>query len=487
MRGMYFDLRSFEFVSDARGEQADAVVGSDRVLTWQALREEACQWAARARAHGIGPDVPVVIHGHKEAAFFVAMAGALLAGAPFVPVDTIYPPERVRRIVEIVRAAAVYDTQADVFRPGAAEPAALAERGLAYVMFTSGSTGDPKGVQIGRESVALLGDWLRDGLALGEAPVFMNQAPFSFDLSMYEVFGTLAAGGTCVLNAREQIAAPQQWLARLAGSGVTVWVSTPSFAHQQLANRDFSPQQLRALRTFLFCGEPLPVALARKLRQRFPEAAILNTYGPTEATVATTALVVDDAVLAEHDPLPVGYAKPASLLYVADDEICIVGDHVMRGYLNRPDLNQAKLFVHHDGRRGFRTGDLGRMREDGLLFCRGRMDDQIKLNGYRIELAEIDAALHALPGVAGGACAVLRRPDGTAARVIGFVAQRTVEQASFQLPAALQQWKAQLTGRLPSYMVPSELVACPDLPVSNNHKIDRKKLLEIYAAIPAAA
>ncbi len=362
----------------------------------------------------------------------------------------------------------------------------LEERGLAYVMFTSGSTGDPKGVQIGRESVGLLGDWMLGSFGLGEAPVFMNQAPFSFDLSMYEVFATLAAGGCCVLNAREQIAAPAAWMARLAEHGVTVWVSTPSFAHQQLANRDFLPASLPKLRTFLFCGEPLPSALARKLRQRFPDAVILNTYGPTEATVATTWIEVTDAVLAAHDPLPVGHAKPDSVLIVDEGEICIVGDHVMRGYLNRPDLNEAKLYTYADGRRAFRTGDLGQMEGDGLLFCRGRMDDQIKLNGYRIELAEIDEALHGLPGVEGGACAVLRRPDGTAVRLIGFVAGAEAEQAPRILaPEALAGWKERLAQRLPPYMVPSELVACPALPMSNNHKIDRKKLVEIYAGIPA--
>lgn len=482
---MRFDLKTFQFVDSARAPDALAVVGADRSLTWAQLRDEATAWADEARAHGAAPDVPVAIYGHKEASFFVAMVGALLVGAPFVPVDTIYPPERLRRIVEIVRAAAVYDAAARGFEPG--EGAELAERGLAYVMFTSGSTGDPKGVQIGRESVGLLGDWMLGSFDLGEAPVFMNQAPFSFDLSMYEVFATLAAGGTCVLNSREQIGAAATWMSRLAQQGVTVWVSTPSFAHQQLANRDFSPATLPTLRTFLFCGEPLPAALAKKLRQRFPDAVILNTYGPTEATVATTWIAITDAVLAAHDPLPVGRAKPDCELRIEDGEICIIGDHVMRGYLNRQDLNEVKLFVAEDGRRGFRTGDLGQLDADGLLFCRGRMDDQIKLNGYRIELAEIDEALHGLPGVEGGACAVLRRPDGTAVRLIGFVAGVAAEQAEASLLAqdALTGWKDKLGQRLPPYMVPSELVACASLPMSNNHKIDRKKLIDIYAAIPA--
>ncbi len=482
---MRFDLSTFQFVDSARAPDALAVVAADRSLTWAQLRDEAVAWADQARAHGVATDVPVAIYGHKEASFFVAMVGALLIGAPFVPVDTIYPPERLRRIVEIVRAAAVYDAAAQGFEP--LDGAELAERGLAYVMFTSGSTGDPKGVQIGRESVGLLGDWMLGSFGLGDAPVFMNQAPFSFDLSMYEVFATLAAGGTCVLNSREQIGAAATWMARLAANGISVWVSTPSFAHQQLANRDFSPATLPTLRTFLFCGEPLPAALAKKLRQRFPDAVILNTYGPTEATVATTWIEVTDAVLAAHDPLPVGYAKPDCELRVQDGEICIVGDHVMRGYLNRQDLNEAKLFVAEDGRRGFRTGDLGQMDADGLLFCRGRMDDQIKLNGYRIELAEIDEALHGLPGVEGGACAVLRRPDGTAVRLIGFVAGAASDQADarFLEADALSGWKDRLAQRLPPYMVPSELVACAALPMSNNHKIDRKKLIDIYAAIPA--
>jgi D-alanine--poly(phosphoribitol) ligase subunit 1 len=492
---MRFDLEEARFVEDTRSDQTAAVVGADRTLTWLEFKRETEAWVALARARGIGPNVPVALRGHKEAAFFVAIAGCLSLRAPFVPVDTIYPADRLQRIVEIVQAAAIYESASGTFTPGVGAIVPMQEHDLAYVMFTSGSTGDPKGVQIGREGPILMVEWMRQCFDLGDAPVFMNQAPFSFDLSMYEVFATLALGGTCVLNSREQIAATAAWMPRLATQGITTWVSTPSFAHQQMLNPLFSQAGLPTLKTFLFCGEPLPAPLAKKLRTRFPDVSIFNTYGPTEATVATTWVRIDDALLAQHPSLPVGYAKPDSRVWVDNGELCISGDHVMRGYLNRPDLNASKLFLDSEGKRAFRTGDLGAEGEGGLLFCRGRMDDQIKLNGYRIELLEIDSALDAMSGVVAGACAVLRRPDGTAVRLIGFIeptrpsggdvadAVAWPVMPGFELPPAVGDWKAALAARLPPYMVPSELVACESMPMSANHKIDRKKLLEIYASL----
>jgi D-alanine--poly(phosphoribitol) ligase subunit 1 len=492
---MRFDLKEARFVHDRHSDQTLAVIGADRSLTWLELERETQAWVDAARARGIGPNVPVALHGHKEAAFFVAIAGCLSLKAPFVPIDTIYPRERRERIVEIVQAATVYETATGTFTPGVDAIVPMQEHDLAYVMFTSGSTGDPKGVQIGREGPILMVQWMRQCFDLGDTPVFMNQAPFSFDLSMYEVFATLALGGTCVLNSREQIAAAGTWMTRLAANGITTWVSTPSFAHQQMLNPMFSQAGLPTLKTFLFCGEPLPAPLAKKLRTRFPDVSILNTYGPTEATVATTWVRVDDALLAQHPSLPVGYAKPDSNVWVDNGELCISGDHVMRGYLNRPDLNAGKLFLDSEGKRAFRTGDLGVQGEDGLLFCRGRMDDQIKLNGYRIELSEIDSALDGMSGVVAGACAVLRRPDGTAVRLIGFIEPVRPTGASvadavgwpvmpgFELPPGVGDWKGALAVRLPPYMVPSELVACESMPMSANHKIDRKKLLEIYASL----
>jgi len=480
---MYFDLTTFSFESCTRAPESLAVAAADRDLSWAQLAAQAGQWVERARAAGLGPDLPVVIRGHKEASFFVGMVGALMLGAPFVPIDTIYPQARMDRIVAIVKPAVIYDAQQDTFCAPAVSGASEIQKGLAYVLFTSGSTGDPKGVQIGRESVALLGQWMTTSFGLGEAPVFMNQAPFRFDLSMYEVFGTLASGGTCVLNDRQAIGTAQ-WLPDMAGRQISVWVSTPSFAHQQLVNRQFNSAGLPALKVFLFCGEPLPRPLALKLRERFPDAVVINTYGPTEATVATTWVVIDDAMLASNQPLPIGHAKPDSLVYVDQGELCIVGDHVMRGYLNRPDLNATRMFTHADGRRGFRTGDLGEQGADGLLYCRGRMDDQIKLNGYRIELSEVDAALGALPGVSAAACAVLRRPDGTPVRLIGFIeATQAATAPTMALPESLADWRTNLAHRLPTYMVPTELVDCPTLPVSSNHKVDRVALLGWYSGL----
>jgi len=472
---MHFDIATGSFADCGSDPGRAAVVGADRTLSWEEFRREVGRWVAEAKGLGIGADIPVVIYGHKEAEFLVAMAGCLSLKAPFVPVDTIYPEERMQRIASIVQAPVIYRTAEAAFRKLGQAALPTVEKDLAYVIFTSGSTGEPKGVQIGREGVMGLVDWMRDCFRMGDAPVYMNQAPFSFDLSMYEVFAFFGIGGTLVLNSREQAAEPEAYLARLARERINVWVSTPSFARQQLLSKQFDGAHLPDLKVFLFCGEVLPHSLAKRLRERFPAAQVLNTYGPTEATVATTWVFIDDAILERYDPLPVGHAKPESVVRVAGDgEIEILGPHVMRGYLNRPELNADKLFLE-SGQRGFRTGDLGEMGEGGLLFCRGRRDEQIKLNGYRIELQEIDKALQKLPGVSGSAVVPLRRPDGSVARLVAYVTM-----PGHGAPAS--DWKERLAASLPPYMVPSELLLAPDLPVSTNGKIDRKALEQAYLA-----
>ena len=471
---MRFDLQTSNFIECGVHPGRPAVIGADQSLDWGEFRRAVVRWMTEARAAGVGPDVPVVVYGHKEAEFPVAMAGCLSLGAPFVPVDEIYPEERLQKIASIIRAPVIYRPATRNFRKLGHAAAPLRERGLAYVIFTSGSTGEPKGVQIGRESVEGLVDWMRESFDLGPAPVFMNQAPFSFDLSMYELFGFLGLGGTLVLNSRDQVADADGYQARLKQHGVTVWVSTPSFAHQQLLDKRFDGAHLPDLRRFLFCGEVLPAKLVRRLRERFPAARILNTYGPTEATVATTWMFIDAAVLDAHDPLPVGHAKPGSVVRVdPSGELEILGPHVMRGYLNQPELNAGKLFLE-GGVRGFRTGDLGEVTAEGLVFCRGRRDDQIKLNGYRIELQEVDEVLQRLPGVARSAVVPLHKSDGSVARLVAFV--------TLDAHADLRDWKERLAQRLPPYMIPSEMLSTADLPVSANGKVDRKALEKDYLA-----
>lgn len=473
---MRFDLRGGDFIECEMEPGRPAVIGEDKTLDWSEFRRAVDRWTAEARGTGIGPDVPVVLYGHKEAEFPVAMAGCLRLGAPFVPVDEIYPEERLQKIASIIRAPVIYRTAQRGFRKlgHAAEP--MRERGLAYVMFTSGSTGEPKGVQIGRESVPGLVDWMRDCFELGDAAVFMNQAPFSFDLSMYELFGFLGLGGTLLLNSRRQVADADSYRERLRQYRASVWVSTPSFAHQQLLDKRFDGAHLPDLTRFLFCGEVLPSKLVRRLRERFPSARILNTYGPTEATVATTWMFIDDAVLDAHDPLPVGRAKPGSVVRAdAAGELVILGSHVMRGYLNQTELNDQKLF-EEGGSRGFRTGDLGEVRTDGLVFCRGRRDDQIKLNGYRIELQEVDKALERIPGVVRSAVVPLHKPDGSVARLVAYVTLDT--------GAEPRGWRERLALHIPSYMLPSEMLSATELPVSANGKVDRKALEQDYLTGP---
>lgn len=479
---MYFDFDTRSFLQCAVLPDAPAVIAHDRSLSWTELEAAVLVWCEKARSLGFGPDTPVVLSGHKESQFMVALVGAMVLGAPFVPVDSVYPEQRLQSILKTLNASVLYDAGLQKFVVfHAAPPTVLEEKNLGYVMFTSGTTGEPKGVQIGWESVQGLIEWMRLDFDLGLNPVFLNHTVFSFDVSLYDVFGALSMGGTILMLDRERAGSALQVAELIRQHEVTTWVSTPSFAQQQLLNPGFVREALPSLRTFLFCGEPLPVPLARSLRQRFPDVSILNTYGPTEATVATTLLKVEEKYLRADALMPIGRAKRDSAVYCEEGELCIAGPHVMRGYLHRPELNSARMFVRN-GQRGFKTGDLGEEDPTGLLYCKGRMDDQIKLNGYRLELLEVDAALASLPGFRAAATVALRRSSGAVGRLIAFVETGTPDTS---LPAELAGWRALLAERLPPYMLPTELLTCERMPVSINHKIDRNELARQYNALSA--
>ncbi|MGQ3671396.1 AMP-binding protein [Xanthobacter sp. TB0136] len=478
---MYFDFERFDFAGTNAGADRPAVIDENGVTDWAALAEAVRRWEEEAVRAGARRDEPMLITGHKETAFLVAIIGCLRLGVPFVPADVLNPPERIARIGEIVRAGLHYDAQGQAFHALDRTAAPLEEKGVAYVMFTSGSTGDPKGVQIGRESLHLFAGWIRDDLKLGPAPVFVDQILFSFDYSLFNWVGSLATGGACVLCGRELIADRAAFLSLLARGHASVWATTASFIRQQFLDPDFDQAHLPDLKVFVFGAESLTPRMAEALWARFPDVRIINSYGPTEATCSTTWVEIDPVLRGKAPvPFPIGRAKPYADVFIEDEEICVAGDHVMRGYVNRPDLNVTRMFMRA-GKRGYRTGDLGRMDEEGLVTFRGRRDDQIKLHGYRIELAEVDAMLATLPGVRAGAAIALKRPDGALVRMIGVVdLNRDGPDGFLPLPEELADWRTLLGARLPHYMVPSELVARCGLPLTQTDKVDRKKLEQLY-------
>jgi D-alanine--poly(phosphoribitol) ligase subunit 1 len=241
---------------------------------------------------------------------------------------------------------------------------------------------------------------------------------------------------------------------------------------------------LPGVRRFLFCGETLAAQTAAHLLDRFPQAQVWNMYGPTEATVATTSVRIDHSILEKYSALPVGRAMPGTEVFVANGtgdvlpenergEIVIAGPNVSPGYLGRPDLT-ATNFFEYCGRRAYRTGDQGRLR-DGLLFFEGRMDSQVKLSGYRIELGDVEANLLGLPAVRDAVVTPVLK-NGAPQSLAAFVVLSNRTPASeFELTQSLRR---QLSERLPVYMVPRKFVFRDSFPMTANGKVDRARLAQ---------
>ena len=446
-----------------------AHVCRDQQLTFRELQEHSDALACHL-VTCVDRGAPIVVHGHKQPAMLVGFLACLKAGNPYVPVDAGLPAARLDKIVRHSRAALVLapgpELDALIARHRGERPDPAAQLRTAenvYIMYTSGSTGEPKGVQITLANLAGFVAWARDVHPLGGARRFLNQAPFSFDLSVMDVYLSLTSGATLYSIDRGMIENPLELRSALAAADVEVWVSTPSFAEMCLADRRFDAAHLPALACFLFCGETLPPSCVRRLHARFPRARVYNLYGPTEATVAVTSVLVDEALLAAFATLPLGAPRPDTRLEIVDGEIVIDGPCVSPGYLHAPELTE-RVFA---GTR-YRTGDAGHL-QDGALMFGGRLDLQVKLSGYRIELEDIATNLEALPAVERAVVLPIEHA-GRCEALAAFVVLRP------GMTATTASLRSELGLRVPSYMVPRDIICRAALPMTVNGKIDRARL-----------
>ncbi|WP_042347670.1 D-alanine--poly(phosphoribitol) ligase subunit DltA [Bacillus massiliigorillae] len=448
---------------------------------------------------------PIIVYGHMSSYMLISFIGSAKAGIAYIPIDVSMPVERIKQIIEKANPSLMICTQElpdelmniDVSAVTIAElkdilnvyqyqipevSTAVKGEEIFYIIFTSGSTGTPKGVQISHDNLQSFSDWMLAGFSLQEQKRFINQAPFSFDLSVMDLYPCLLLGGTIVPLDKETSGNMKTLYQTLPKLAVNVWVSTPSFVELCLLDSQFNQQNMKELTHFIFCGEVLNKESAKQLLERFPNVQLYNTYGPTEATVAFTSVRLSKEVVDAFASIPLGRVKYDSLISICDEnghvlpegqagEIILIGPSVSIGYL-ADNEKTAKVFYKDDDRQAYKTGDCGII-EDGFLFFKGRMDFQVKLHGYRIELEDIENNLKETDYVQN--CIVV--PKWREGKVDSLVAFVVVNEHSFekeyQLTAAI---KKQLLKSMPAYMIPRKWIYKQELPLTSNSKIDRKQL-----------
>ena len=463
-----------------------AHISDARTLTYGELGKKSDALATHFAERYPGDKSPVAIIGHKEPEMLIGFLAAVKSGRPYVPIDVSIPAHRADRIVQSSGAIATLTPSQIATLSGeysSAKPIRVDRDDPFYIIYTSGSTGEPKGVVITLGCLTTFLDWMLNEQKLMEAgETFLNQAPFSFDLSVMDLYLSLATAGTLFSIGKEEISNLKKLYAAFGRSGITSWVSTPTFGQMCLVERGFEHAMLPQLRRFLFCGETLAPEVASQLLDRFPNADVWNTYGPTEATVACASVRVTRDLLARYSPLPIGAPMPGGKIFAADanglpvaagerGEIIIAGANVSPGYLGQPNLTNASFF-RYGNLRAYRTGDWGRIQND-FLFFEGRIDGQIKVNGHRIELGDLEENLRALPAVADAVVLPVIR-KGVAESLAAFVVLvRRGQESDFEIGIRL---KAQLAERLPVYMLPRKIIFYDAFPITANGKTDRRKL-----------
>jgi amino acid adenylation domain-containing protein len=481
----------------AREPNAVAVVFEDRSLTYAELNRRANQVARHLQDLGVGSETIVGVYLERSLDMVVALLGILKAGGTYLPLDPLFPAERLAYMLEDSQAAVVVTQhslvgtiatgQATVVRLDADWPL-IAERAdedlpwqttaerLAYILYTSGSTGRPKGVQVLHSSLVNFLESMRERPGLAADDVLLSVTTLSFDIAGLELFLPLTTGARVVLVSSAVAADGGALLEALQRSGATVMQATPATWRLLLAAGWERMPRLRAL-----CGgEAVSAELAAQIVAR--TGAMWNMYGPTETTIWSTVHPISAS--ATGASVPIGRPIANTSVYVLDGrlepvpvgvpgELYIGGAGVARGYLNLPELTAERFvadpFRPETGGRMYRTGDLVRWRADGNLDYLERVDTQVKIRGYRIELGEIETLLEQDASVR-QAVVIVREDVPGDKRLVGYVVPTAAAGVS------VQALKDQLRKTLPAYMVPTLLVTLDHLPLTPNGKVDRKAL-----------
>lgn len=483
-----------EFFQQARvNPGAPAVVSGtgDGVteLSYGELADQALRVAAALVERGVKPGDPVGVSLPKGAEQIVVVLGILAVGATYVPVGISQPAVRVGRIEALAGYRVIITEDRD--RSGALTPGdALAgppldtpvrtdPEQLAYVLFTSGSTGEPKGVEVPhRAAMATIAD-LRERFGLGSSDRTLAVSALDFDLSVFDIFAPLSTGGAVVTVSEADRQDAHRWVELIDEHQVTVLNCVPQLLDATLRAVG-AGSGVESLRLTLLGGDRVGVDLPGRLAAAAPGARFVGLGGTTETAIHSTVCEVDpDKMPADWQSVPYGFPLRGVGLRVVDaqgrdcpdwvaGELWIGGDGVALGYRGDPDRT-ADRFVEHDGRRWYRTGDLARYRTDGIVEFLGRRDDQVKIRGFRVELGEVESALLADPRV-GAAVAVLLTGTGSAASLgVGVV---PAPEAGADLD--LEQLRDAARALVPAHMVPDRLVLLEDMPLTPNGKVDRR-------------
>lgn len=491
-------------VCPAVAETRDAQPAHSSVLTYAELDRRANQLAQYLRRLGIGPDSIVGVCAERSLELVIGALGVLKAGAAYMPLDPQHPPHRLAFMLSDARVRVVLAQQAyhallpsdativaldgsDYVREPATRPdVRVTPDNLAYVIYTSGSTGEPKGSMIEHRAISNNLLWMQRDWPLGTDDRLLQKTPFTFDVSVKEIFWPLLAGAQLVLAQPGGHRDPEYLRMLMNQESITVTHFVPSMLQLFLAGPVGAAAH--ALRLVMCGAETLPVSLQERFQTLLP-ADLLHLYGPTEAAIAVTGWMCERGTWRERVPL--GRPMPHVQLYVLDaalqpvpigvpGELYIGGLALARGYLHRPDTTAEHFipdpFGSVPGGRLYRTGDLARYQPDGNLEYLGRLDHQVKLRGLRIELGEIEIVLRRHQAVRDAV--VIMSSERTAVAGAAVSPQRIVGYVVLAAQQALtgQDLRQYLASQLPEYMVPSTVLVLDAMPLNANGKVDRGAL-----------